>query len=134
MSKNQSVPHRHTRRSFLKLGAAAASIGVTSVLRPTRSAAPAQPPAAVPKRGGTLTVAHTDSFVTFNPYERRWYRIRRTMYNSLGHYDRHMNLQPELAERWDLSADGKDISFKLREGVKFHSGREMTSEDVKFSI
>ena len=136
MIKTQSKQQdHHTRRSFLKLGAAAASVGLAPGLRPARAAAPAagtRP--AGPKRGGTLTVAHTDSFVTFNPYERRWYRIRRAMYNSLGHYDRHMNLQPELAERWDLSADGKAVAFKLREGVKFHSGREMTSEDVKFSI
>ena len=134
MSKVQSKRHHHTRRSFLKLGAAAASIGFSPALRPARAATPAQAPAAGPKRGGTLTVAQTDSFVTFNPYERRWYRIRRAMYNSLGHYDKQMNLQPELAERWDISADGKAVAFKLREGVKFHSGREMTSEDVKFSI
>lgn len=139
MKKSSSLQRHPGRRSFLKLGLAAASAGLGSALGAGRAriatgASQVPGPVAAPKRGGTLTVAQTDGFVTFNPYERRWYRIRRSMYNSLGHYDRQMNLQPELAERWDISPDGKVVTFALREGVKFHSGREMTSEDVRFSI
>ena len=39
-----------------------------------------------------------------------------------------------LASRWEASADHKRWTFHLRKGVKFHSGEEMTSEDVKFSV
>jgi peptide/nickel transport system substrate-binding protein len=49
---------------------------------------------------------------------------------------RNENLQPSagLAESWDISPDGLLYTFKLRKGVKFHNGKEMTAADVKSSI
>ncbi len=44
-------------------------------------------------------------------------------------------LEPDLAESWEKSADGKEWTFKLRKGVKFHGEYgEMTAEDVVFSL
>jgi peptide/nickel transport system substrate-binding protein len=97
--------------------------------------APATPkPAAGPKKGGTITTAQTDTFYTFDPFQRNWYRVRRTLFNTLAHYDQTLTLQPELATKWDISPDGKTVTFKLREDVKYHSGRPFTSEDMKFSM
>ena len=43
-------------------------------------------------------------------------------------------IQPALAQRWDVSDDGKVWTFHLREGVKFHDGTTMDAEDVKFTL
>ena len=41
---------------------------------------------------------------------------------------------PALAEYWTISDGGSRITFKLRPGVRFHNGRELTAEDVKYSL
>ena len=41
---------------------------------------------------------------------------------------------PDLAERWDISADGLDYTFHLRRGVKWHDGQPFTAADVKASL
>src|SRR5690606_6526964 len=44
-------------------------------------------------------------------------------------------LEPDLAERWEVSPDGKTWTFHLRKGVQFHGGYgEMTAEDVVYSL
>ncbi|KAA6176432.1 ABC transporter substrate-binding protein [Pseudomonas marginalis] len=42
--------------------------------------------------------------------------------------------QPQLAERWQISDDGKQVTFHLRQDVKFHSGNPLTAEDVAWSL
>lgn len=41
---------------------------------------------------------------------------------------------PNAAESWEVSTDNLTYTFQLRKGIKFHSGNEMTAEDVKFSM
>ncbi len=43
-------------------------------------------------------------------------------------------LEGDLAERWEVSADGKTYTFHLRQGPKFASGKPVTAEDVVFSL
>ena len=57
-------------------------------------------------------------------------------------YDRVMMFEPEnltklvggVAESWEVSADGKTITFKIRSGLTFHSGNPVTAEDVAYSL
>lgn len=57
------------------------------------------------------------------------------VYNRLVEYDNSMmNPVPSLAESWTVSDDGLTYTFKLRPGVKFHSGREVTAEDVAYTF
>ncbi len=41
---------------------------------------------------------------------------------------------PGIAERWEISSDGKTHTFHIRKGVKFHDGSDLTGADVKFSM
>jgi hypothetical protein len=61
-------------------------------------------------------------------------RIRDLMYEHLLAKDLKGAIQPRLAECWEISKDRKDYTFKLRRGVKFHNGAEMTADDIKFAI
>lgn len=60
--------------------------------------------------------------------------ITHCMYNSLTFMDTNTKeLLPALAESWEMPSDNEYI-FKLRKGVKFHDGRDMTAKDVKYSL
>ncbi|MCL5108974.1 MAG: ABC transporter substrate-binding protein [Chloroflexi bacterium] len=154
---------RLSRRRFLVASAAAASLGLleacSSPAAPaqtpaaTKAAVSATAPAAQapassttaapaatvvagePKRGGTFTIGFTANLADFNPVQTAiaTYYIMRPMFSTLIRQDYQLMAYPELAEKWDISADGKTVTLKLREGVKYHSGREFTSADVKFS-
>lgn len=44
------------------------------------------------------------------------------------------NVKPALAKSWDISPDGKTLTFHLRDNVTFHSGNPLTAEDVVWSM
>ena len=56
------------------------------------------------------------------------------IYEGLLDYDFSLTPKASLAKSWEVSPDGKTITFKLQEGVKFHDGTEFTSADVQFSV
>ncbi|MFN2431316.1 MAG: ABC transporter substrate-binding protein [Gemmatimonadota bacterium] len=70
------------------------------------------------------------------------YHIGMNIYDGLVEYDQDLNLRPSLAERWEVSEDGREYTFHLRRGVRFHDdpafpegkGRELAAEDVKYSL
>jgi peptide/nickel transport system substrate-binding protein len=55
------------------------------------------------------------------------------VFNGLVRYDKNLKLEGELAESWNVSPDGKKITFRLRKGVKWHDGAPFTSDDVLFT-
>ena len=55
------------------------------------------------------------------------------IFNRLVRLNTKGEIEPDLAQSWDISADGLVYTFYLRKGVKFHDGVECTAFDVKFS-
>jgi len=88
------------------------------------------------KRGGTLKLAHGSDILSFEPSQfagGNWPMFNQ-VYNVCVRLDDNLNPQPELAESWQFSGDYRRLTLKLRQGVKFHSGREFTAEDVVYNI
>jgi len=56
------------------------------------------------------------------------------IFSGLVTLDPNLEVVPDLAERWDLSPDGRSYTFYLREDALFHDGRPVTASDVKFSL
>jgi oligopeptide transport system substrate-binding protein len=55
------------------------------------------------------------------------------IFSGLVRLDHELNIVPDIAESWEKSPDGKTYTFYLRQGVKFHSGREVKAADFKYS-
>jgi peptide/nickel transport system substrate-binding protein len=90
-----------------------------------------------PQRGGTLVMVVQPEPPTLAAYQSTSGPIGQVstkVYEGLLEYDFDLKPVPGLAKSWTVSSDGKTITFKLQDGVKFHDGKPFTSEDVKFSI
>ncbi|MFK7880376.1 ABC transporter substrate-binding protein [Roseobacter sp.] len=81
-----------------------------------------------------------DDITTLDPAESFEFAgsdVSRNIYGRLVNFDP-MDLdagyQPDLAESWVVSEDGKSITFTMREGVSFHSGNPVRAEDAEFSL
>jgi len=61
-------------------------------------------------------------------------RIRTLLFNSLVKKDENFDYVGELASAITPSSDGLKITFTLRDGVKFHNGKDLTSADVKYTF
>ena len=56
------------------------------------------------------------------------------IFSGLVSFNPELNLTPEIAKSWEISSDGKTYTFHLRDGAKFHNGREITAGDFKYSM
>ena len=89
-----------------------------------------------PKLGGTLRVKPFNLFFqpSLDPAVETYFFLLDQLYDGLVRLDKNFNIIPSLAEYWVISEGGKKFTFYLRRGVKFHHGRELTADDVKFSL
>ena len=88
-----------------------------------------------PRRGGTLTVITPSDVATFDPHDGTGFSVRiyANIYEPLFRKDEKGVLRGHLAQSWRF-LDATHLQITLRRGVKFHSGNELTAEDVKFSF
>lgn len=137
-----------SRRQFLETTAAGAvAIGLSHLLDPAKAIAATQPDwsedllgGQSPKYGGTLVYGQTYpnwALGQSNRGEHPYYwldLLTRSVWNGLTWVDEELNVRMELAEQM-VPDDGLAVwEAKLREGVMFHDGTEMTSKDVISSM
>jgi peptide/nickel transport system substrate-binding protein len=92
-----------------------------------------------PAYGGSIVIANDKNFQGLNPLTiniRRAnnYALFDLILEGLVGTDKNDNIIPCLAESWEVSKDGTQYTFHLRRGVKFHHGRDFTSDDVKWTF
>jgi len=96
--------------------------------------------AAAQKHGGVLRLYHRDSPASMSIHEEATVSTVMPMmgvFNNLVVYDQHVaqnslqSIVPDLAESWSWSADGRQLTFKLRHGVTWHDGKPFSAADVK---
>jgi ABC-type transport system substrate-binding protein len=87
--------------------------------------------------GGEATVSWPDDSLIFDPpvtYGTGAYYGIHNFYRGLLFFGGDPAVpQPDLAESFDVSSDGKRYNFKIRQGVLFHNGRELKAEDFKYT-
>jgi len=92
------------------------------------------------KSGGILKISHFDSPASMSLLEESTAAALRPMmgvFNNLVVYDQHVaqnsmrSIVPELAASWSSNEEGTELTFPLRQGVKWHDGKPFTAQDVK---
>src|SRR5260221_14557036 len=92
------------------------------------------------KAGGILRIPFVTSPASMSIHEESTIATLGPMmgvFNNLVMFDQHKKqntidgIVPDLAASWSWSEDGKELTFKLRQGVKWHDGKPFTSSDVK---
>jgi ABC-type transport system substrate-binding protein len=89
-------------------------------------------------QGGSMVVTYQEDVATLDPaigYDwQNWSMIKSLFDGLMGYEPGTTNLRNELAETNEISDDGLVHTFRLRDGITFHNGREITAEDVKYSL
>jgi peptide/nickel transport system substrate-binding protein len=97
-------------------------------------------PALAQKPGGILRMSHFDSPASMSLLEESTAAVNRPMmgvFNNLVMFDQHVpqnsmrSIVPDLATSWAWNEEGTELTFPLRQGVKWHDGKPFTAKDVK---
>ncbi|HET9493503.1 MAG TPA: ABC transporter substrate-binding protein, partial [Chloroflexia bacterium] len=88
-------------------------------------------------RTGTIFARLSSDVLTLNPWfggmDRNTHDVTGLIFSGLTRLDNHLLPQPDLAERWEVSEDGTQLTFHLRRDVRWHDGEPFTSQDVVWS-
>lgn len=88
-------------------------------------------------KAGVLLVGLQGDPKSYNPDNKPddyAYMVNQNIFNRLVKLDYENNILPDLAETWKVSDDGKEYTFNLVKGVKWHDGTLFTSDDVKWTF
>jgi peptide/nickel transport system substrate-binding protein len=89
-------------------------------------------------QGGEMVVTYQDDVATLDPaigYDwQNWSMIKSLFDGLMGYEPGTTTLRNELAASHEISGDGMVHTFVLKDGIKFHNGREITAEDVQYSL
>ena len=90
------------------------------------------------KQGGSMIVTYKDDVSTLDPaigYDWQNWSMIKSLFDGLMDYEPGTStLTKDLAENYTISDDGLTYTFTLHKGVKFSNGRELTADDVKYSL
>ena len=124
------------RRAGLLVGGSALTSFLTAVSSSDAFAA-SPAPAGQPKKGGTLKAAIMSELPSLDPMFTTATITRNVashMFEGVFAPDMKFAAQLDLAESYEMSRDAKVATMKLRKGITFHNGKEMTSADVVASL
>jgi peptide/nickel transport system substrate-binding protein len=121
------------RRAVLA-GATGLCGALTLPLDGRRWAVARQDAAATPKPGGTLRLADSIDATDVDPQKSNEIYVFYAYVEGLTSIGDGGEVLPLLATEWQASPDAREYTFRLRERVPFHSGREVTADDVKWSL
>jgi peptide/nickel transport system substrate-binding protein len=100
-------------------------------------AAIAQAQTTTPKKGGTMIMlVHPEpaTLASYMSVAANVGPVTTQIYEGLVSYDWSLKPVPLLAESWQIAPDGLSITFKLRDGVRFHNDKPFTSADVQYTF
>ena len=89
------------------------------------------------RRGGTLRAALDSDPPNMDPHRSTAAvdrQVFQSLYDKLVDTDEQLRIVPMLAASWTVSRDGKTVTFKLRQGVKFHDGTPFNAEAVRYNF
>ena len=96
------------------------------------------PMVSVPDSGGSYSEAVVGNPSYLNPILLQFNQVERDVssliFSGLTRLDENGTIVPDLAERWDVSAEGKSYLFQLRKDVRWHDNTPFTADDVVFTI
>ncbi|MDP9408647.1 MAG: ABC transporter substrate-binding protein [Actinomycetota bacterium] len=87
--------------------------------------------------GQTLVAAIAAEPDQFDPHNTSAYaafQVLENVYDTLVQPNAELEFEPALAESWETSVDGLTWTFRLRDGVRWHNGREFVADDVVYSM
>lgn len=144
MSRGRGAPPGAGRSGWRRLAAPPAAALLAAMLSWTLTAGPASAAAAGAaadacqgRHGGTLTIASTQVPQHLNPAVQSGAATALAgaqIFASPLRFDADWQPQPYLAESVKVSADGRRVTIRLRRDARFHDGRPVTSDDIRFSI